>query len=233
MNEISLSWKRMGPIIIGLVTLACFAYYLLQYSRSHDQLITTKEPGNQLSSKTVPPAPQAGRYINQEERFALDLPKSWEGYRILQTEVPDYGETIFSVSLPVEKFRGNLEAPKDLNHGVMLIGIRVISKEYIEKERKRCMSAPNMALIQKTERATKRGEVSTLTAEDSRTVDTCLSLSDPESTLSATGTVNYLGSNTTHYFYQVPLEAFDNGFKQVPAELTQEIGAVYQSFQAW
>lgn len=231
MFEISVSWKRIGPVIIGLVTLACFAYYLLQYPHGYDY--GTHHSGHQLSNKATPPAPQAGRYINQGERFSLDLPVSWEGYRILQTEVPDYGEEIFSVSLPVEKFQGNLEAPKDLKEGVMLVGVRVVSKDYIQQERKRCTSSANAALLQRTKEATGRGETTTLTAEDSRTVDVCSSLSDPESTLSSIGTVNYLGDNARYYFYQVPLEAFDNGFKQVPAELTREIEGVYQSFQAW
>lgn len=230
MNEMSVNWRRVGVIVIGLLSLTLVAMLILQLGgeRNADRPLVSLTAAR--ASKPVH-NPDRLMYENKELGFSLELPQSWEGYKVLSLDSPAYGENIVSISLPVERYKKDLLAPRDLANGVMLVGVRVVSREYVTKEHAFC--AGQQALLDRYKKAEETSGTFTSEGNEWDIIYRCLAIYDPEANTPEGAEKQYLGRNGTSYFYLVPLDTFDNGFKKTPEGLTKEITSVYQSFQVW
>jgi hypothetical protein len=188
MNEMSINWQRLGVVVIGLLSLALMAMLILKYGDDNQtlQLSVMYPPVVKVQAEQRVPHPDRLLYENDTLGFSLELPKSWTGYKTLQLGESGEYEQLISVSLPVERYRENLVAPKELTNGVMLVGVRAISREYLKM---------GEGVLQNK--------------------------------------AHYLGTNDQYVFYKVSLDAFENGFREMPVDLEKEIEEIYQSFQAW
>lgn len=190
--------------------------------------------GWQRFDQTMTPQPQTVSvgekltYLNEQYRFALELPESWREYRAWLTADEESEGALVHISLPVERYRDQLEAPQDLQNGVIVAGIEVFAKDYVGEQRALCEE--EQELIDRYQVAIAQDQPFEATAEDQDLVDDCLSLRDPQSADEAIRAA-YLGEGDQHYYFRVPLSQFDNGFREVPSALESEVTAVYASFQ--
>ncbi len=181
-NESSISWPRLGAILVGLISLGFLALLLVRQAGEAPAVAWSPITQEVAAVQKRPPHPDRLLYEHPELRFSLELPKRWADYRVFMAETDDPDLRLISITLPVEHFEGQLTDPKQLKEGVMVVGVRA--------------------------RTNREGQIES-------------SVESP------------LGHNADTTFYPIPLAVFENGFKSVPSELTQEIEAVYQSFQTW
>lgn len=188
MNEMSINWQRLGVVMIGLLSLAFMAMLIVKYGDDNQtlQLSAMYPPVVKVQAEKRVPHPDRLLYENDTLGFSFELPKTWTEYQVLETGVPDHATKLVSISLPVERYVDQLESPQDLTHGVMLVGVRAISREYLKM---------GGGVLQNK--------------------------------------AHYLGTNDQYAFYKISLDAFENGFRQMPVDLEKEVEEIYQSFQAW
>ena len=134
MNEMSINWQRLGVVMIGLLSLAFMAMLIAKYGDDNQtlQLSAMYPPVVKVQAEQRVPHPDRLLYENDTLGFSFELPKTWAEYQVFETEVSDYATKLVSISLPVERYVEQLESPQDLPYGVMLIGIRAISREYLK-----------------------------------------------------------------------------------------------------
>lgn len=231
MNEMSINWKRLGVVSFGLFSLILLTILIFRYS---DLMLAIRNQPirplmTQLQDKSDSSHPQSLQYKHAELQFSLELPLTWEGYKVFLLSASDYGEDVVSISLPVERYRDDLLQPRDLKRGVMLVGVRAVSRDYVKREQEKCKE--QQALLDRYLTSQAKEESWTGSGKEQALIDHCLSLGDPKTGKRVDQT--YLGSSAKHFFYRIPLEHFDNGFKVVPKDLESEIESVYKSFKSW
>lgn len=212
-----LNQKQLFLLIVGLVLIALAGWYVL-VGRDGGRLL----PDALMSDEPI-------RYVNEEHRFSLMLPRSWDGYQVSAVSNAESEGAVVMIGLPVERYRSLLEQPDDLKQGVMAAGIRIFSKESVMEERELCQEAQET--IDRYQVAMSQGTELVLSADEAALVDDCLLLYDPEFPASPAIKEAYLGESDAAYFFRVPLAEFDNGFREMPEGLEGETAAVYQSFK--
>lgn len=232
MNETKIHWGQLGIIIIGLLSLSLVTILILKKGDETTNILLSAFSVTTPSDRNTAYAdPHTFVYRNEEYNFALKLPKAWNDYRIFYLDAREQGEAIISVSLPVEKYQDVLVRPDDLgDKGVFAVGVRVVMRDSVQKEKERC-SQYKSSIEQYQQTMAEGKSFVAANGQEQNTMDACLSLYDPESQNQAIRS-QYLGMNDVAYFFRVPLEAFDNGFTEVPGGLKQEIEGVYLSFRS-
>lgn len=230
MDETKIHWGQLGIIVIGLLSLSLVTMLILKKGDETTNVLLSAFSVTTPSKQLTPLDPEALIYRNDEYHFLLGLPKSWSDYRVFELDVSEQGEKIVSMSLPVERYRTMLKDSRGFEkRGVFVAGVRVVMRDSVQKAREQCSQYTSS--IEEYQRA--MAERKTFVAandQEQNMIDVCLYLYDPESKNQAIRSL-YLGMSDTAYFFRVPLEAFDNGFTEVPGELKQEIEGVYQSFR--
>lgn len=231
MNETKIHWGQLGAIVVGLLGLSLVTVLILKkgdettniWLATNSATTATNQEEDSFSDKLL--------YRNQQHGFRFWLPQSWHDYRVFQLDDSNREERLVGISLPVDHYRDVLIKPNEVQEkGVFVIGVRIVARDYVEKERERCRPYQS-SLERYQETLLVKEKVFAADGAEQDMIDACLSLYDPAS-VNPVIQDQYLGKNEKSYFFRVALEAFDNGFRQVPAELKEQIDEVYQTFQA-
>lgn len=230
MNETKVHWGQLGSIVIGLLSLSLVTVLILKKGDETTNIKLATYSVTASKNQADASFPDKLLYQNKQYGFRLWLPQTWRDYRVFQLGIDDRQEEIVSISLPVERYRDVLVQPNDLrDKGVFVVGIRIVGRDSVEKKREQCREyQSSRERYRETMLGTER--VLAIDGEEQDMIDACLSLYDPATT-NPVIQGQYLGKNTSFYFFRVALDSFDNGFREVPADLEQEIDEVYQSFR--